>query len=257
LNKAADYITSTFGAQTAKVDNLQYNAGQHRCRDIIARFGPKTGAPIIVGAHYDVCADLPGADDNASGVAGLLELARLLSTRTLGCPVELVAFSTEEPPYFGGPQMGSAVHARGLRQSGVTPRAMICLEMIGYFSAKQPQENLLLSILYPHKGDFISIVGRWQDRALARQVKRAFRGATSVPVTSYSGPTSVGADLSDQRNYWEQGYAAVMVTDTAFIRNHNYHTANDTADTLNYKSMAGVVDGVLTAVMDLANEDTP
>ena len=250
LNRAADVIGDLFRAAGAQVSEQPYTADGYKCRNIIARFGG-SGADLVVGAHYDVCGDQPGADDNASGMAGLLELARLLGARELASPVELVAFSTEEPPYFGSDEMGSAVHALSLREEGRPLRLMICLEMIGYYSEKQPAPNLLLRLLYPGKGNFVLVAGRWSDRSFVRQIKKGFRGATEVPACSYSGPVSIGVDLSDHRNYWAQGYPAVMVTDTAFIRNPHYHTTGDTEETLDYEKIAGVVDGVLSAVIHL------
>ncbi len=252
LTLAADYIKVALSKTGAVVTEQPYEAFHKPFKNIIATYGPSTGRLVVVGAHYDVYGNFPGADDNASGVAGLLELARLLGVRKLQSPVDLVAFSTEEPPYFGGPEMGSAAHASSLRRAGAPVEAMICLEMIGYYAPRQPYTNFLLYVLYPRRGDFISIAGRWQDRSLARQVKLSFRGAASVPVVSYSGPVEIGADLSDQRNYWAAGYPAVMVTDTAFMRNLNYHTPSDVPATLDYDRMAGVVDGVLSAVLNLA-----
>ncbi|MCI0657619.1 MAG: M28 family peptidase, partial [Acidobacteria bacterium] len=181
------------------------------------------------------------------------ELARLLEHQALESPVEVVAFSTEEPPYFGTPEMGSSIHAKSLAQAGERVRAMISLEMIGYFSPTQPNQNPLLHLLYPRNGRFIALVGRWEDRDLARAAKRCFRGATTVQAVSYSGPVSLGSDLSDQRNYWAHGYSGFMVTDTAFMRNLNYHGPDDTADRLDYERMAGVVDGVFNTVVHLAN----
>lgn len=250
LNRAADHIGDLFREAGAQVSEQRYTANGYKCRNIIARFGGNE-ADLVVGAHYDVCGDQPGADDNASGMAGLLELARLLGSRELASPVELVAFSTEEPPYFGSDEMGSAVHARSLRKDGRPLRLMICLEMIGYYCEKQPAPNPLLRLLYPGKGNFVLVAGRWSDRTFVRQIKKGFRGATEVPACSYSGPVSIGVDLSDHRNYWAQGYPAVMVTDTAFIRNPNYHTTGDKEETLDYEKMAGVVDGVLNAVIHL------
>jgi hypothetical protein len=130
---------------------------------------------------------------------------------------------------------------------------MICLEMIGYFTERQPDQGTLLDTLYPGHGHFVVVAGRWQDRKLTRRFKRAFRGATDLDVVSYSGPTVVGTDLSDHRNYWIQGWPAVMVSDTAFLRNHNYHCPSDTAETLDYGRMAATVDGVLNVVLDLVN----
>lgn len=253
LDRAASYVAGSLRRTGARCSEQPYRAGTLETKNVIARFGPDDGPRIVVGAHYDVCGELPGADDNASGVAGLLELARLLSRQTLASPVELVAYSTEEPPFFGGSEMGSAVHAAGLARSGARVRVMIGLEMIGYFQPEQPNENALLHLIYPHHGTFISISGRWADRGFVKEAKRCFRGATSVEAVSYSGPPAVGTDLSDHRNYWAAGYPAVMVCDTAFLRNPNYHGPTDTADSLDYRRMAGVVDGVFSTVVRLAN----
>ena len=257
LSLAADYIKAAFSSTGADVTEQSYEAFRKPFRNIIARFGPAQGRLVLVGAHYDVYGELPGADDNASGVAGLLELSRLLAARRLDSPVELVAFSTEEPPYFGGPEMGSAAHARSIQAAGVHVKAMIGLEMIGFFSPTQPYTTLPLYLVYPGTGDFITIAGRWADRSLARDFKRCFRGATPVPALSYSGPVGIGADLSDHRNYWAAGYPAIMVTDTAFMRNSNYHTDHDLPSTLDFDRMAGVVDGVLSGVVHLTKADVP
>ncbi len=253
LAATADYIAGELSATGGQVQRQAYSAGSTTQQNVVARFGVGGGPLVVVGAHYDAFGDLPGADDNASGVAGLLELGRLLGERGSPGPVELVAYATEEPPFFGSrAQMGSAVHAAALAQADVEVRAMLCLEMIGYFTDRQPHHSLVLDLLYPGNGRFVSIVGRWQDRDLARRVKRAFRGAGGLDVVSYSGPTRIGADLSDHRSYWAHGMPAVMVTDTAFLRNPNYHRDTDTAETLDYDSMAEVVDGVLGAVLALA-----
>ena len=252
LDLAAQYIKDVLSTTGATVTEQRYTALRQPFVNISALFGPDTGRRVVVGAHYDVSGELPGADDNASGVAGLLELARLLSSRALPSQVELVAFSTEEPPYFGGAEMGSAFHARALAGGRVRVEAMIGLEMIGYFSAVQPYSTWPLYVTYPRTGDFIVIVGRWEDRTLAREVKKSFRGATPVRALSYTGPRGVGADLSDHRNYWALG-PAVMVTDTAYMRNPNYHRASDVPATLDYDRMAGVVDGVLSSTVRLAS----
>jgi hypothetical protein len=263
LGLAASYIKSELTRPGAEVSIQRYFAGMAPApagesgpeqQNIIARFGGTSGPLVVVGAHYDVYGELPGADDNASGVAGLLELGRLLSACPPPGPVELVAYSTEEPPYFGSDQMGSAVHASSLHEAGTEVTAMICLEMIGYFVEEQPASLPLLRFIYPRHGYFAAVVGRMSDRQLVRTVKKCFRGATDLPVYSYTGPTSIGADLSDHRNYWHNGYHAVMITDTAFLRNPNYHTAGDTADTLDYPRMAKVVDGTLSSVLHLSTQ---
>jgi len=252
MTRAADYIAGAFRSTRAEVSEQSYQAGPVETKNIVARFGLEARPRVVIGAHYDVFGDLPGADDNASGVAGLLELARLLDGRSLPTAVELVAYSSEEPPFFGGPQMGSAVHVAALKSAAVQVRAMISLEMIGCFTERQPHQGILLTTIYPQHGRFVALAGRWADRDLMADAKRCFRGAGLPEVVSYSGPPGLGADLSDQRNYWAAGIPAFMVSDTAFMRNPNYHAATDTADTLDYQRMASVVDGVLSTVVMLA-----
>jgi Zn-dependent M28 family amino/carboxypeptidase len=218
----------------------------------MAEFGPgdRSQSLLVVGAHYDAFGEtgsLPGADDNASGTAGLLELARLLGKADPLAPVMLVAYTNEEPPFFGSEEMGSAVHAASLARAHRAVKGMICLEMIGYYTRQQSWPTPLFSLLYPSHGDFIGVAGGWHDRELARWVKRGIIGAGGIPVVSFTGPRET-SDASDQRNYWPHGWPAVMVTDTAFLRNPNYHTIRDTAATLNYQRMAAVVNGVFNAI---------
>jgi Zn-dependent M28 family amino/carboxypeptidase len=251
LDRAARYIADLLAATGGRVELQPYRAGGVACRNVRTRFGPEDGDLLVVGAHYDVCGDLPGADDNASGVAGLLEIARLLSTHAPAVPVELVAFSTEEPPFFGGMDMGSAVHVADLLQRKVPVAGMICLEMIGYFTDDVVPAPWLLALVYPRTGDFVTVVGRWQDRRLVSQIKAGVKGAGGVRVCSFTGPPILGADLSDHRNYWYAGFPAVMVTDTAYLRNPRYHTSLDLPETLDYRRMAAVVDGVFNAIVTM------
>lgn len=256
LDKVAAYIKNEFSQTGAFVSEQVYRVQGRSYRNVIAHFGPETEERIIVGAHYDAAGPFPGADDNASGVAGLIELARLLNQQQPPLRVELVAFSLEEPPYYRTTGMGSLVHAKSLREQNVRVRVMFSLEMIGYFS-DAPNSQLfpvgLLSSFYPSKGNFISVVGRLSEGLLVRRTKAVMRKATPLPVYSMNAPRFIpGVDFSDQRNYWYLGYDAVMITDTAFYRNRNYHTAEDTAEKLDYKRMAMVVEGVYAAVMDLA-----
>jgi Zn-dependent M28 family amino/carboxypeptidase len=256
LDRVAAYIKNEFSQTTALVSEQPYRVQGKSYRNVIAQFGPESAERIIVGAHYDSAGPLPGADDNASGVAGLIELARLLGQKPPPLRVELVAFTLEEPPYFGTTGMGSSVHAESLRNQNVRVRAMFSLEMIGYFSDAPNSQEFpagVLSAFYPSTGNFIGVVGRLGDWSLVRRTKAAMRNASPLPVYSINSPAFVpGVDFSDQLNYWHAGYDAAMITDSAFYRNHNYHTAQDTPEKLDYKRMAMVVEGVYAAVVELA-----
>ena len=258
LDRVAAYIKNEFSQTTASVSEQAYRVQGRSYRNVIARYGPETGERIVVGAHYDTAGPVPGADDNASGVAGLIELARLLGRQQPAVQVELVAFSLEEPPYFRTTGMGSSVHAESLRQQNVRVRAMFSLEMIGCFSDEAKSQRFpvgMLGAFYPSTGNFIAVVGRLSDWSLARRTKSAMRKASPLPVYSINAPSFVpGIDFSDQLNYWHAGYGAVMITDTAFYRNQHYHTAHDTEEKLDYKRMAMVVEGVFAVVTELAKE---
>ncbi len=257
LDRVALYIRQEFGQAGGRVLDQPYQVGDRTYRNVIASFGPETREGIIVGAHYDAAGPHPGADDNASGVAGLVELAHLLGKTELTIEVELVAYTLEEPPFFRSEYMGSAVHARALKKAGARVRAMFSLEMIGYFSDASDSQRLpssLLRLFYPTKGNFISVVGKMGQALLVRRVKRAMREASSLPVYSINAPRFIpGVDFSDHMNYWEADYPAVMVTDTAFYRNPNYHTTTDTTEKLDYERMAQVVEGVYAAVNELSH----
>lgn len=248
LEASAAYIAAQLRAAGATVRDQVYEVDGVAYRNIITEFGPKEGARIVVGAHYDSAHGLPGADDNASGVAGLIELARALAARAPSQRIELVAYTLEEPPYFRGPHMGSAVHAASLKASGAQVRLMLSLEMIGYFTDAPDSQAFPLAALrpfYPGTGNFAAIVGGFSDFRLSRDAKRIMRSASSLPVYSVNAPAFVpGIDFSDHLNYWAQGYPALMITDTAYYRNTAYHTLEDTADRLDYARMAQLVLGV-------------
>jgi Zn-dependent M28 family amino/carboxypeptidase len=239
------------------VQEQKYQVDGHEYRNVIASFGPPAAERLIVGAHYDVCGDQPGADDNASAVAGLLETARLLQAHatTLKRRIDLVAFSLEEPPYFATEHMGSAVHAQSLHAAKVPVRAMICYEMIGYFSdapGSQQFPTPALAALYPNTGNFITVVGKQGQEAFTQQMQALMQKHSAIDVQRINLPTAVGlAGLSDHRNYWTYGYQAVMINDTAFLRNPNYHQPTDTIDTLDFRRMAEVVNGVFGALLAL------
>ena len=230
-----------------------YTADEQSFHNLILQFGPDTKEVIVVGAHYDSADGLSGADDNASGVAGLIELARLLSHTKLSSRVELVAYTLEEPPHFRSNKMGSYIHAKSLKESGKDVSLMMSLEMIGYFSDEPNSQHYpvpFLDFIYPSKGNYVAIVANLSNLSTVRKVKASFRQASTLPVYSINAPALIpGIDYSDHRNYWRMGYPAVMITDTAFARNTAYHTPQDTADRLNYQKMAQVVEATYYTVL--------
>jgi hypothetical protein len=244
--KAMIYITARLREAGGRIEVQAFSTSAGPYQNVIAHFGPEGGPRYVVGAHFDACGPQPGADDNASGVAGLLELAVLLGKETsLPAHFELVAYNLEEPPFFAGPQMGSAVHARTLREQKVEVALMLSLEMIGYFRDERGSQSYpvpLMRLLYPSRANFIGLVGRWDQRRAIASFKRACVGTADIPVVSLAAPSFVPAiDFSDHRNYWEQGYPALMVTDTSFFRNPNYHQPTDTFETLDYRRLSEVV----------------
>ncbi len=256
LDKAAVYITDQFKKMKCRLELQEFDVDGKKYKNITCSFGPQAGERVVLGAHYDVYGDQPGADDNASGVAGLIETGRLLAEKKpqLKYRTDLVAFSLEEPIYFKTRHMGSNVYAKALSESGVKVRAMICLEMIGYYSTEPGSQEYplsLLKLMYPSVGDYIAVVGKIDQRRLVEKVKKSMRTASDLPVESISAPSILpGIDFSDHQSFWKYGYPAVMITDTAFYRNRNYHNDTDTIDTLDFDKMSKVVKGVYSAIVD-------
>lgn len=210
---------------------------------------------VVVGAHYDTVSGSPGANDNGSGVAALLELARLLRADTPRRTVRLVAFVNEEPPFFRTGMMGSLVYARRCREHRDRVSAMISLETIGSYSDARGSQSYppMLSFFYPAVGDFVAFVSNLRSRRLLRRVVGSFRRNARFPSEGAALPSWVpGVGWSDQWSFWRVGYPAVMVTDTAFHRYRHYHTPWDTADKLDYDRTARVVTGLEAVIRDLA-----
>lgn len=252
LNMCADYIAEHFRKAGAAVHTQPVVVHDHAYRNVIALFGVGRGGKLVVGAHYDSCGNTPGADDNASGVAALIELGYLLGKNALDREIELVAYVLEEPPFFQTPFMGSAVHAASIATEKDKVVGVIVLEMVGYFSDRRGSQSyplFALKLVYPSRGNFIAVVGRWDQGEWVKRVKVGMKGTTDLPVYSIRAPTIVpGLDFSDHRNYWPFGINALMVTDTAFYRNTAYHEKYDTADRLDYERMAKVVIAVFETV---------
>jgi hypothetical protein len=257
LDRAAEWVRSALEASGLPVEEQRFDVGGRSFRNFFAHYGP-VGAPIlVVGAHYDVCGEQPGADDNASAVAGLLELARLLERHRpdVAHRLELALWPLEEPPNYRTPSMGSAVHAMSLAKGNARVGGMICLEMLGYFTDEPGSQYFPapgMGLLYPSRGNFIAVVGNGSSWGFTRDVKARMAGATELPVRSINAPALLpGVDFSDHYNFWKQGWQAVMITDTAFYRNPNYHQMSDTPDTLDYERLAQVVTGVYAAMTTL------
>ncbi len=248
LNACADYIEQQFAATGHPVERQWYTPIDDRYCNISCHFGPTNGPRIVVGAHYDACDTTPGADDNASGVAGLLELARLLAETPPSHHIELVAYSLEEPPFFRSSYMGSAQHARRIIERGEPIAYMVAIEMIGYFTDAPNSQRYpapMLHLMYPPTGNFLALVGRLGERSLISQLKAAMVTGSPLPIHSICAPSQLpGIDFSDHASYWEADIPAVMVTDTAFYRNPHYHQPTDTPDTLDYVRMAQAVDAI-------------
>ena len=257
LNKAAEYIKGEFQKTGGKVSEQHFTVNGSDYRNICLELGPETADRVVVGAHYDSANLTHGADDNASGIAGLIELANALAVFPPNSKVEFVAYSLEEPPFFGSQQMGSFVHAGSLRDRQIPVRLMVCLEMIGYFSDEPNSQQFPVSIgklIYPGTGNFIAVVGDLQNALTVRKFKAEMTDSTSLPVYSINVPAFVpGVDFSDHRNYWTFGYDALMITDSAFYRNKHYHNIDDTYEKLDYLRMAEVVSATYSAVVSATN----
>ncbi len=255
LDTVAERIRLEFIKYSNRVLTQDYKVNEKSYKNIIASFGPEDGERIIVGAHYDVCGEQDGADDNASGVAGILELARLLKDQALKYRIDLVAYTLEEPPFFNTKQMGSYIHAKSLYDANIPVKGMVSLEMIGYYSDKENSQGYPVGILkwiYGDKGNFITIVQKSFCGAFAKEFKKLSFKNNSIATKSFRTPSFLGgANLSDHENYWEFGYSAVMVTNSAFFRNHNYHTNLDKLQALNIPKMALVIDGVFRTLTHL------
>jgi hypothetical protein len=210
---------------------------------------------VIIGAHYDTVYGTPGADDNASAVAVLLEMCRALKNFSPGRTLKLIFFFLEEPPVFRTEHMGSYVYAKEAKARNENITSMICLEMVGYYTDKKGGQTFplpLMNMMYSTTPDFIAVVGNLRSRNLIDKVKNSFITASRIPVETLTSVSFVpGVDLSDHRSFWKMGYPAVMITDTAFYRNPNYHTENDTIDTLDFTTMSDLLKGLLQVAKDL------
>ena len=249
LEDAAAYISGVLQAHGYRVSRQSYDVHRIRVSNVEAVAPAATDASeaVVVGAHYDTVTGCPGANDNATGVAAMLELARRLAGRSSRRTLRFVAFVNEEPPFFQTASMGSVVYANAARARGDRIAAMIALETMGYYSDEPGSQQYpgTMRLLFPDKGDFIGFVANVGSARLLLQARRAFRARSAFPLQSAALPAAVpGVGWSDHWAFWQAGYRAMMVTDTAPYRYPWYHTAEDTPDKLSIERMAHVVDGL-------------
>jgi hypothetical protein len=248
LETPARYIEAAFLKIGFQPQSQYFESGGRKVRNVEAGSGV-----IVVGAHYDTVPGSPGADDNASAVAVLIELAAFLKNEAL--PVRFVAFANEEMPYFLGPEMGSWAYANRARERGERIEAMFSLEMLGYYrdAPGTQQYPFPLSVFYPDRADFVAFVGDLGARSLVRRSLKFFRDHAIFPSEGVAAPGFLpGVTWSDHWSFRRHGYPAVMITDTAFYRYPHYHLSTDTPDKLDYERMARVTLGLAAMLKELA-----
>ena len=257
LARTVDYIATQFKADGYSPQQQPFGVSGKQVRNLDAVLkGTSLGDEIVVvGAHYDTVAGCPGANDNATGVAAVLELARRFSQTPQSRTIRFAAFVNEEPPFFQTGQMGSVVYANAAKARGDRIVGMLSLETMGYYSDEKGSQvyPAPIAMLYPDVGNFIGFVTNIASARLLMKARRAFKARTTFPLQSAAVPASIpGVGWSDHWSFWQAGYAAMMVTDTAPFRYPWYHTAEDTPDKINHDKLAHVVDGLEAVIESLA-----
>lgn len=254
LNRVSAYIKQQVESFGIPCEYQNYQVQKDNYRNVVCKLNNKKSQTIVVGAHYDVYGEQQGADDNASGVAGLIELARVMSKQQKQLPynLEFVAYTLEEPPFFRTEHMGSYVHAHSLEARKDKIAAVIVLEMIGYFSKENEQNYPVQAMkwVYPKHGNFIAAISNFHSRNLGKEYCKVMKQQNQLPCSRLVAPASIqGVDFSDHLNYWNLGYKALMITDTSFYRNEAYHTQQDTLSRLDTGKMAQVLDGLTSMLL--------
>ncbi len=257
LEAAADYIEAQWRAEGYAVRRQVYEVSGVASANLEASLAgeARPDEVLVVGAHYDTVPGSPGANDNASGVAALLEIARALRTLRPSLTLRFVAFVNEEPPFFMSGRQGSRVYAREARARGEDIRLMVALETIGYYSEVPGSQRYppIFGLFYPDRADFIGLVSDFRSRRPMRRLARAFRAESDFPLQQVATFRFVpGVAWSDHFSFWREGYRAVMVTDTAFYRYDHYHGFTDTPDKLTYAPFARATTGLARAFAALA-----
>lgn len=256
LNNVAAYIKNRFEQYGLTVEFQNFDVDGKTYKNIIATINPEHSKRLVIGGHYDVCGDFQGADDNASAVAGIIETARQLFPHkdNIEYRIDFVAFCLEEPPYFGTENMGSFVHAKYLKDNNIDVIGMINYEMIGYFTDEPNSQDYpieMMKNIYSSVGNFVANVSNQNSAAFLKKLNFNNRSKKDIDAYDMVLPDKFSSiTASDHLNYWEMGYDAIMITDTAHFRNPNYHTKNDTIETIDFKKMQFVVDMVANAILD-------
>lgn len=258
LQRAAEYIEQQFGDARYVTTRQTYDVSRLPVSNIEAVLeGTSASEEIVVlGAHYDTVGGCPGANDNGTGIAAVLELARRFAGRPQARTIRFVAFVNEEPPFFHTPQMGSFVYAKRAQQRGDRIVAMLSLETMGYFSDERGSQKYPepIAALYPDVGNFIGFVSNLESAPLVHAARAAFERRSTVPVQDLTAPADVpGVGWSDHWSFWEAEYAAMMVTDTAPFRYPWYHTAEDSPDKIDFPRFTAVVEGLEAVAAALAS----
>lgn len=256
LQAAAEFIESSLVRAGLQPQRESYMLNNRACHNIVAEITGSSPEIVLIGAHYDSVFGAPGANDNGSGVAATLALMRRFAGTSTPKTLRFAAFVNEEPPYFQTPQMGSFVYAGRCKQRGDKIVAMISLETIGYFSDAPHSQSYPapgLGVFYPTTGNFIGFVGNLGSRSLLRRSLSIFRAQKKLPSEGASLPAFIpGVSWSDQWSFWQYGYPAIMITDTALFRYRPYHQPTDTPDKLDYDRFALVVSGMEKVIAELA-----
>ena len=258
LMAAADFIEKSFSSAGLQPRRDTYQLNDLPCHNIETEIHGASRQIIVIGAHYDSVLGAPGANDNGSGMAAVLALARRLAKKQPSQTLRFVAFVNEEPPYFQTSQMGSLVYASRCKARGDQISAMISLETIGYFSDapdSQVYPSPLLGAFYPRVGNFIGFVGNIDSWRLVRRALSSFRRAERLPSEGAAVPAFIpGVAWSDHWSFWQQGYPAIMITDTAPFRYPHYHALTDTPDKLEYDRFALAVSALENVIEDLVTK---
>lgn len=257
LTAAADYIRQQWRSQGYTVTPYAYEVRGLRCENLeIERRGTVHPERIILlGAHYDSVMGCPGANDNGSGIAALLEISHLFTEKNPARTVRFVAFVNEEPPFFYDGRRGSLLYAKIVRERGDNIEWMASLETIGYYSDESGSQRYppLFRFFFPNRGNFIAFVSDFRSRASMRRAVKAFRAHSDFPIEHIATLSFIpGVAWSDHDSFWQFGYRAFMITDTAFYRYAHYHTSGDTPEKLRYAPFARVTNGLFKAFASLA-----